>query len=157
MKKVSLLLALALSSTMVFAGCGYTNQTETVADVEGTDLVNTTWVLTDFNMKPPVKPSDDGSIETSDEVSPESGPKPPSSEEIAKYMNVSLEFGEDGKVTFTSNNGSKEMSYSDNHGKEDGNCHVSITGENENTLAGVVEDDTMNFNIFGISATFTEQ
>ncbi len=156
MKKTALLLALALSSTMFFAGCGYTNQTETVADVEGTDLANTTWVLTDFNMKPPVKPSEDGSIEASDEVSPESGPKPPSSEEIAKYMNVSLEFEEDGKVTFTSNNGSKEMSYSNNYA-EDGNCYVSITGENENTLAGVVEDDTMNFNIFGISATFTEQ
>lgn len=165
MKKIALLLALTLSSTVFFAGCGYTNSTETTADVEGEDLVGTTWVLTNFDMKPPVKPSDDGSLEASGEdsgeasgeVSPESGPKPPSSEEIAEYMNVSLEFKEDGKVAFASSNGSREMSYSGNNDKEDGNTYVSITGEGQNALTGVVEDGTMSFDIFGISATFTEQ
>lgn len=159
MRKIALLLALALSSTMVFVGCGYTNSTETAANVEGNDMVGTTWVLTDFEMgKPPVEPPSEALSENSAEDPSESRPEPPSGEEMAEYLNASLEFGEDGKVTFTSNNGSKEMGYSDNYAQEDGNYRVAITGESENTFTGVVEDGTMTFsNITGGKYIFTKQ
>lgn len=157
MKKTALLLALALLSTMVFAGCGYTNQNETATNDEGHNMVGTTWVLTDFNMESPVKSSEDGSLETSDEVSPESGTKPPSGEELAEYLGASLEFNENDKVTMITNFTSKEFTYSHIHNQEGGPC-ISVTGDKGNTLTAVIEDDTMIFSsITGSSLVFERQ
>lgn len=151
MKKIVLLLALALSSTMVFAGCGSVNQSETSVE-SGTsvvsevsedavlnDIVNTKWVLTDGTAGNPVN----GNVITG--------------KNLTDSMNLTLEFKEDGKVIFTSNNNApKEYTYSQDYTQKDECCFL-ITGERSNTILAHVVDNTMTFQIFHTTLIFTKQ
>lgn len=152
MKKTVLLLVLALSSTMIFAGCVSTNQPRTSIE-SGTsviskssedsavlnDIANTKWVLTDGTAGNIVN----GNIITGTD--------------LTYAMNLTLEFNEDGKVIFTSNNNNpKEYTYSHDYTQKDECCFL-ITGEHNNVILAHVQDDTMTFQIFNTTLVFTKQ
>ena len=151
MKKTVLLLTLALSSTMIFAACASTNHPETsIESVTSAiseasenavlnDIVNTKWSLTDGTTGNPVN----GNIITG--------------EILTDAINLTLEFREDGKVIFSSNNNNpKEYTYSHDYTQKD-DCCISIAGEHNNTISAIVEGDTMIFQIFNTTLVFTKQ
>lgn len=151
MKKTILLIALSLLSTMIFTACGSVSQTETSIE-SGTsalseasenavlnDLANTKWKLTNGTAGNPVN----GNIITG--------------EDLTDAINLTLEFREDGKVIFTSNNNNpKEYTYSYDYTKKD-ECCISIVGEYNNAISAIVENDTMTFYIFNTTMIFTKQ
>ena len=151
MKKTVLLLTLALSSTMLFSSCGYINQPETSIESATSvvsessesavlnDIVNTKWVLTDGTAGNPIN----GNIITG--------------KALTDVMNLTLEFKEDGKVIFTSNNNNpKEYIYSQDYTQKDECCFL-ITGERGNSILAHVQGDTMTFQIFNTTLIFAKQ
>lgn len=154
MKKLSLLIALALSTSLIFAGCSTGTETETSAtpvldsstgevttdnevEVQESDVdifAGTTWTLTDGTATNP----ETGTVTTGEKLISLIGP-------------LNLEFTENGKVSFASDTVHNECTYT-----QEGN-RLTIIGPSNTTITAMAQNGVITFHIGTTTLTFTQQ